>query len=132
MNKELNFTESGLVSAVAHGQQLRALVFSLEVNMSHTALIALAQMPLKCCHTLAISGFQFNGLYLEALMTLLDSCASLRKVYLDGTYSFMLLNKAPPCLEDDKRAFVTMLRRIYKDIDIVTDQWIDKINVFEL
>lgn len=132
MNKELNFTESGLVSAVAHAQHLRVLVFSLEVNMSHTALIALAQMPLKRLHTVAISGFQFNGLYFEALMVLLDSCTSLQRVYLDSTYSFMMQSSAPPCSEDDKRAFLAMMRRIYKDIDIVANQRVDKLNVFEL
>ncbi len=133
MNKELNFTESGLVSAVAHAQQLRVLVFSLEVNMSHTALIALAQMPLQRLHTLAITGFQFNGLYFEALMTLLDSstCTTLQRLYLDSSCSFMMKPKdSSP--EDDKRAFLSMLKRIYKNLDIVTNQLVDKLNVFEL
>jgi len=132
MNKEPNITEIGLMSAVSSAAALRVLVFSLEVNMTHTALIALAHLDLRQVQTLAIAGFRFNGLFMQALMSLVDNSPALRSLYLDATCSFPLLHSPTPCDDNDKNAFVAMLLRIYPNLRISTETPVDKLSVLEM
>lgn len=132
MNKEQNISETGLVSAVTHARVLRVLAFSLELNMTHTALTALAHLNVKNLQTIAISGFKFSGLYIQALLTLLDSCPSLMRLYLDDSCSFRLMHSPAPCDEDDKKAVVLLLQRGYPQLDIFAVNALEKIPVLEM
>lgn len=132
LTKDPNITETGLTAAVSNASALRVLVFSLEGNMSHTALIALAHLDIRQLHTLAIAGFQFNGLFIQALMTLLDSSPALRRLYLDATCGLPTMHSPAPCNEDDKKAFVAMLHRIYPNLSIFTMKPVDRLNVLEM
>ena len=135
MSKDLDVTESGLVSAVVDASCLQVLAFTLAYSMSHTALIALATLNLASLHTVSLSGFRFDGNNMMALAGLIDSCPQLRCVYLHANWRddpFVSCQQSDAVTEVHKTALLFFLRRLYPHIEICTNKKAEELDFFRL